>query len=724
MKYLKLFWQKFRDLFGLHKNSQYMKAYMNSANMRSGVFMSAVIVVLEIWLVIRQTGKYVIPAINSGAPTFQAVFQNLWTYFLLMSLGVAMLVYCLQYLDEKKRKWMFVTSIVFASISLILCCFMPFEFIYNSIKFTSEIYTTRAIFKIVFYSSIIAFNITIILAGIYKYKGGARQSITSVMVIALFALVCLTFGAMISYGDYSSTKEYKQIICFLMMSMYVGCLLIWKPYVSIGILGTIFLGFYIAINHIVDYGGRPLPEGDVVNYITFFISLTMICISIYTQRTSEAKKDEELEILATKDVLTDLWSFPYFITLINKKIDNENLKDEEYIFLFCNITNFKLFNDQRGFNEGNRLLKTFGEYLKDTFVGDLVTRQSDDHFIVLAKNQQIEEKIKALNDKMYTLDGDSHPGVKAGGYLFNSKEDPRIGVEKSRYAYDMLERKGVGLFLIYDTEMHNSYRMMQYIVNHVDEAVENGYIKPYYQPVVYSKGRKLCGVEALARWIDPKYGFLSPAKFVPALENAHLIYKLDIGMLRLICKQLRYNLDHLEPAIPVSINFSRIDFIVIDIVDIIDQTVNEFKIPKDLLHIEITESALMNNRDLLKDAIRRLHELGYAVWLDDFGSGYSSFNVLKDYAFDVLKLDMEFLVGFESNEKAKYLIKSVIPMANQIGMMTLSEGVETKEEADFLESIGCGRLQGYLYGKPLPYEELKALIDKGELKLSKELLKK
>ena len=166
----------------------------------------------------------------------------------------------------------------------------------------------------------------------------------------------------------------------------------------------------------------------------------------------------------------------------------------------------------------------------------------------------------SINERLEVLDSDSHPGLKAGGYPYrDNKEDPRIGVEKARYAYAMLEKQGYGLFLTYDKKMHDNYRMIQYIVNHIDEAVENGYIKAYYQPVVYSKGRELCGAEALARWIDPKYGFLSPGQFVPALENARLIYKLDIGMLRLICKQLRESIDNKEPVIPVSINFSRMD---------------------------------------------------------------------------------------------------------------------------------------------------------------------
>ena len=744
---LKKFWDKVRDLFGLRVNSKYVKGYLNDANMRSGIFMAAVIVALELWLVFRQTGKYVIPALAEGSDLFQTIFQNLWTYFLLMSLGVAMMVYCWQYLSLKRSKAKLIVSIVFAGISLILCCFMPFEFIFKSIKFTSEINTYRGIFKIIFYASILSFDIAVIIAGIYRYRGGKNTYISSVLVISLFALVCLTFGTMISYGDFTSSKifyyedgtpviledkvgsyayEHKQIICFLMMSMYVGCLLIWKPYVSIGILGAIFLGFYILLDQLTYIGGRRLPEGDVVNYITFFISLTMICVSIYVQRISEAKKDEELEVLATKDTLTDLWSFEYFNTLVRQKIDNENLKEEEYAYLFINIKNFKIYNDQKGFDEGNNFLRKFGKFLEESFPGDLITRQSDDHFVVFAKNEDLHNRLIVINKKTEKQEPDIRPSIKVGGYYYRDPtEDTHLSIEKARYACAVLkEKKLPNISLAYDTEMHDNYRMAQYIVNHIDNAIKEGWLKVYYQPVVYAKTRELCGAEALARWIDPKYGFLSPAKFIPALENSQLIYRLDIAMLTLVCRQMRESLDKGEPVIPVSINFSRIDFKVVDIVSTIENMIKQFNIPKELLHVEITESALMGDADLLKDSIRRLHELGYAVWLDDFGSGYSSFNVLKDYEFDVLKLDMEFLVGFDKNQKSKPLIQSVISMADQIGIKTLSEGVETKEEADYLEEIGCGKLQGYLYGKPLPYEELKSLIDNGQLKLAKELLKK
>ena len=745
--FLSIVWKKTRDLFGLHRNSEYVKNYLNDANMRSGVFMSSIIIILEGWLIVRQSMKYVSVQIAAGTDPFQSIFTNLWTYFLLASLGVAMLAYSLLYVSNKKSKAKLIVSIVFAGISLLFCCFLPFEFHYKLIKFTSMIYTYRGVFKLIFYGTIIAFNIAVIIGGVQRYKGSKQLPISSVVVIVLFAMVCLAFGLMISYGDFTGTKvftdelgnkirieddvgsyayEHKQIICFLMMSIYVGCLLIWKPYVSIGILGSIFLGFYIILDQISYAGGRRLPEGDEINYITFFISLTMVCISIYNQRISEAKKDEELEELATKDVLTGLLSFEYFNTLVRQKIDNEKPKEDEYAFLFMNIKNFKVYNDQKGFEAGNLFLKEFGGFLAEAFPEGLLTRQSDDHFILFVKNEDIRKRLIAVNKKTEKQEPDIRPSIKVGGYPFRDPlEDTHLSIEKARYALDVLEdRGGNEIFISYDKELHENYRMAQYVVNHIDTAIKEGWLKAYYQPVVYANTRELCGAEALARWIDPKYGFLSPAKFIPALENSQLIYRLDIAMLTLVCKQMRENLDKGEPVIPVSINFSRIDFKVMDIVKVIDGVVKQFNIPRELLHVEITESALAGDKELLLGSIGRLHDLGYAVWLDDFGSGYSSFNILKEFSFDVLKLDMEFLNGFEKNEKAKLLIQSVIMMANQVGMKTLSEGVETKEEADYLEKIGCGRLQGYLYGKPLPYEELKDLIAKGKLKYAKELLKK
>ena len=758
MKFLSKIWNGFLNIFGLRKNSKYVKGYLNEANMRSAVFMSFVIFVLEVWLVIRQTRKYIIPTMqdpNNTYSFFRVVFSNTSLYFLMMFFGIAMFVYSLQYVSKKKSYSKMIIPIIAAGISLAICCLLPFEFIFETINFdltkTTQAKALRSGLRLSFYISVVLFDIGIIFSSIYRYKGGQRASLSSVLVISLFALVCLMFGTMVSYGDFISSKIYsiqvgvdkdgnpifkdyllnddknKQIICFLMFTIYIGCLLIWNPLISIGILGSLFLGFYFLLTRVAGLGGRTLPEGDGLNYLTFFISLAMVCVSIYNQRISEAKKDEELEALATKDKITGLLSFEYFVVLAKEKMLEDNLGSGDGVYLFINIVGFKIYNDKKGFSEGNKFLREIGQIISNVFTDSLVSRQSDDHFIVFTKlvsQENLEERIAKVNALIEEKDPDIKLGIKVGGNItVESDEKPRICVEKARYAYANLKQtKANKLLVLYDSEMHDNYLMIQYIVTHIDEAIENGYIKPYYQPVVWSKGRALCGVEALARWIDPKYGFLSPGKFIPALENARVVYKLDAEVLRLVCKDIRYNLDNGLPVIPVSINFSRADFGLVDIVEVVSKTVDEFKVPHELIHVEITESALADEEDILKSTINRLHDIGFATWLDDFGSGYSSFNVLKDYEFDVLKLDMKFLTGFEGNEKAKSLIKSVISMADQIGMKTLCEGVETMEQAAFLEQSACGRIQGYLYGKPLSYDELKQKIVAGEYTLSDDIL--
>ena len=739
MKFLSNLWNGFLNIFGIRKNSKYANNYLNEANMRSAIYMSLVIFVLEIWLVIRQTNKYVISRLSSPKYVygpFQVFYMFTSVYWLFMMFGIAMTFYCLYYVSHKSKSRLFIFTIIFSSVAVVLCSLFPLEIVftnsYNSISGKPLLGGVDLVLLIALYVSVLLFAISLIVASIYKFKGGKNQVILSVITISLFALACLVFGVKTSYTDFSGTRvvdgvvvanpDYKGIICFLMFSIYIGCLLIWKPYFSIGILGGVFLGFYLLLKTVKI---RHFPEGDEINYLTFFISLTMVCISIYNQRVSEAKKDEELLELATKDKLTGLLGFEYFTTQVKERIEKYNIQKSDSVYLFINVTNFKVYNDQKGFEQGNEFLKTIGQILTETFnTYSLICRQSDDHFVVFAFNKDIEEKINAVNEKIQALEPDIKPGILVGAYeVYNPNDDPHYAVEKARYAYAELKRRNTpNRILYYDEQMHDNYLMVQYVVTHIDEAIEKGYLKAFYQPVVWSKGRSLCGAEALARWIDPKYGFLSPAKFIPALETARLVYKLDKEILRLVCQDIRYNLDNGLPVLPVSINFSRADFGLIDIVEVVTNTVEEYKIPHELLHIEITESALTDEEDTLKLTINRLHERGFATWLDDFGSGYSSFNVLKDYEFDVLKLDMKFLTGFSDNDKARALIKSVINMADQIGMKTLCEGVETMEQAAFLEEASCGRLQGYLYGKPLSYQDIMDRIKNGDFELSDDIL--
>ena len=245
--------------------------------------------------------------------------------------------------------------------------------------------------------------------------------------------------------------------------------------------------------------------------------------------------------------------------------------------------------------------------------------------------------------------------------------------------------------------------MRAYIVSHIEEAIEKGWIKPYYQPVIRTLTGKLCGFEALARWEDPVYGLLSPAAFIPALEEAHLIHLLDCSIIHQVCRTYRKSVEGGVPNVPISFNLSRLDFDLCDIFNVVEAAVHENEVPRGMLNIEITESVFGADPTFMAGMVGKFHAVGYQVWMDDFGSGYSTLNALKDFDFDELKIDMEFLNRF--GDKSRTILASVVDMAKKLGIQTLAEGVETEEHRKFLRRIGCEKMQGYLFGKPLPYNE-------------------
>ncbi|MBR1440800.1 MAG: EAL domain-containing protein, partial [Lachnospiraceae bacterium] len=238
--------------------------------------------------------------------------------------------------------------------------------------------------------------------------------------------------------------------------------------------------------------------------------------------------------------------------------------------------------------------------------------------------------------------------------------------------------------------------MKDYIIQNLDNAIENGYIKVYYQPVARTISGEICGVEALARWEDPEKGMIMPGDFIPVLEEAELIHKLDTEMIRLICRNYKKHRDLGHTMLPVSFNMSWLDFKKADMVAILENEALECDMPRNMIRVEFTESALAEDHEFMLDVFRRLDDAGFKVWMDDFGSGYSSLNILKDVSFHTLKLDMEFLHDF--SDRSKVIISSLIDMAKKVGVHTLAEGVETLEQYEFLARVGCEKVQGYYFG--------------------------
>ena len=252
----------------------------------------------------------------------------------------------------------------------------------------------------------------------------------------------------------------------------------------------------------------------------------------------------------------------------------------------------------------------------------------------------------------------------------------------------------------------------QFILENFDTALSAGHIQVYYQPVIRTISGQLCSFEALARWIDPVRGMLPPDAFIPVLEQAKRIHRLDSFVIETVCRRIRQSVENNQTPIPVSINLSRMDFTHCDIFSVVDENARAFHIPHDFLYIEITESVLAEQEGQMRDVVERFRKAGYQIWMDDFGSGYSSLNMLKDYSFDELKLDMRFLSSF--NQRSRRILTSVIQMAKEIDIHTLAEGVETEEQFSYLRNIGCEKVQGFYFGKPMPYEAaLDALREKG-----------
>jgi len=738
MELLKRAFEGFKNLFGFKKNPKYVKNYLNEANIRSGIYMGGVIILLELWLIIRQTNKYVKPGISdySGfTDKFKFAYSFLNLYILFLFCGLSLMIYAITYLKNRKKdtKAEFILNLVFGS----LCVFwffmiFPADDLKNlfPLEFSKSSYpdeTTRArnivrYLNVPIYGLMPLFGSLILAHTIYKHFKHKNNTVISICIIITFAAICLIFGVRVSYYDFcypvESIERRKMLTCFFTMTVFVACLLIFKPYISIIMLITIFMVFR---KMLFNYGAREFVEGDDINYITFLVALIMITISMYQQRINEANKDMHLEHDAKYDYLVDIYNVKYISSKIDLKTHQDLSFIENKIYLFINIVNFRTINDQKGFEAGDLFLKKVGLGIKKLFSGELVSRQSDDHFVVFANDSNLDYKIKELSKTVKEYAMGLYVELKVGGYRPKRGELPNRCIDKARYACGMIKRKNK-LYIEYDDNMDEVFIKHQYIVNNLDLAIKNNWIQAYYQPVVWSHTKELCGAEALARWIDPKYGFLSPADFISVLENTRLIHKLDTAIIEFACREMRRALNENKPIVPVSINFSRLDFELMDVEKTLESIVEKYNIDRRFIHVEITESALADNVESLNTTIKNLKEKGYTIWLDDFGSGYSSLNVLKDFMFDVVKIDMKFLSNFNENERTKDILEYIIKLVNRLNMKSLTEGVETKEQAEFLDNMGCGRLQGYLFGKPFKIDDFESRIEEGIFKVSKDLL--
>ena len=393
-----------------------------------------------------------------------------------------------------------------------------------------------------------------------------------------------------------------------------------------------------------------------------------------------------------------------------------NISPAGMAVIWFNLDNFKMFNKRFGFDRGDEILKEIAMILGSIFPSDdsnhnLLARFSDDNFVVFTEWTMAEANIESVQEYLYSLHENVTLRLRAGIYFPSESEDIRLSCDRAKLACDSIRKNHSVSSCMFHDGMSRDLALQQYILDTLDAALAHEYITVLYQPIVRLSTGKICGAEALARWNDPEAGIISPAKFIPTLEKYREIHKLDIYAMKRVCGDYMTRNKEGLPIVPVSVNLSRLDFELCDIIHEIELAMTISSLPRSMMNIEITESINDEDMTVLNLGIERFRAVGYEVWMDDFGSGYSSLNVLKDYSFDTIKFDMKFLHGFDVNksEKAKYIISSNLEMARLMGMQALAEGVETPEQLEYLRSIGFDKAQGYYFGRPMKLDELFAL---------------
>ncbi|MBO4375511.1 MAG: bifunctional diguanylate cyclase/phosphodiesterase [Lachnospiraceae bacterium] len=558
------------------------------------------------------------------------------------------------------------------------------------------------------YILLIISSILMLLYALAYLRGKLRSHVITQTFKGAYCLISVVFGIYVSYLDYIKGE---QIMGFLTMVLFVTCLLVWPPLISVLIITASFGVFYYLCDLAV-----PATVATDVNMFTTYIAMVMISIGNYRQRKSEALKDAGLEYTSTHDDLTGILNMYFFREEAGKRFKAASSRGESLALIYFDIVNFKTYNERYGFTEGNRLLANMADVLKEIFPDGIVARLSDDHFIVLAPPDDPEKGVQKVQEKLVLEQGDVYLGIKAGIYLTDGMKKDKSGVEdinilcdRSRFAVKSIKHTP-DICCFFDEELHELQRRKHYIVSRIDKAIEQGHIRVYYQPIIDAKSGKACALEALARWDDPEKGLLSPGVFIETLEEYRQIHKLDIHIIEIVCRDLKEFFSKWEEVLPVSVNLSRLDFELCDIASEVRHLAEKYEISSDLLEIEITESALSHNPEELDRAMNNFRIAKHNLWLDDFGAGYSSFNVLKDYSFDVLKIDMKFLEGFGKNERFEPIMQSIITLCDKLGMLSLAEGVETEEEYEFLKKCGCCRVQGYYFSKPVPIDKLQRVL--------------
>lgn len=428
---------------------------------------------------------------------------------------------------------------------------------------------------------------------------------------------------------------------------------------------------------------------------------------------------EDITEFSEKDVLTGGYNRRGFIR-ITERLLNEVPDRTKYAVLFFNVKNFKAVNELFGVESGDVVLQNIFRTLTHSKLSPVITaRVESDHFVCLVENKNLDfEELTSVCDNKFVKDGKCMNLIIRCGIFYVEEKPMKISgmIDRAKLAKRYITDEYVQPYMVYDHSMQVAYIDKAKLAGELQEGIAKEQFKVYYQPVIDTKTGKIASAEALIRWIHPDKGFISPALFIPALEENGHISELDFYVLKKVWQFINDRCENNKFVVPISVNLSWMDFYDEIMMEKILKEIDRFRENgrEHMARFEITETSYAAIRENRSGILESLRIKNAKILLDDFGSGFSSFGMLQDYDFDILKIDMSFIRKIGENPKTKSIVHSIIGMAHEIGIKTVAEGVETEEQVSFLRQSGCDYIQGYYYSKPLPEEEFVEFLEKAD----------
>lgn len=426
-----------------------------------------------------------------------------------------------------------------------------------------------------------------------------------------------------------------------------------------------------------------------------------------------------------KDALTGLDSYEVFLGKLQKEIDT--MGDDKIGIIYTDIKHFKYINDTYGYKVGDSLLKEFvdelmqgGEYILCS------SRVYSDNFVAANRIKKGTRSNEEFREMIYQINRDWE--AKFRGKYLNSRlqfctgisiidqdsrsKDAETAVSNANLARKVAKEMEHDCCVLFDQSMMEGIKREVEITSCIPRALEKKEFQVYFQPKMDTDTLDLIGAEALVRWKRPDGRFIYPDEFIPLIERSGQIVDVDYYVYREVFRFLAERLKEGKKVVPISLNVSRMHLNRTDFITYVESLLEEFQIPCSLIEFELTESIYLDNTEAALELIKGLHNLGIKVSMDDFGSGYSSLNLLSKLPIDIIKLDKVFLKEGEMQESDRIIISCVVDMAKKLHITSLCEGVETQEQSDYLKKVGCQMQQGFFFSRPVPREDFESIMER------------